>query len=556
MRVVGRHTRVVSGLDGSFMADERCQNPRATSRDLAFPARAAYGRHVKLADVIDLEAQLALDEAQPRGALHARDRAIYLGLEPTPVTDAGAVLGWLTALRERFGAPRLGASVTRGQRLVGLVLVVAGLLSGWATAELLLAFSEGGAPVNVGGFLAVAVLAQLVGVAVLLVGLALRPLLPTLSLAGDLNSVVRMLARKLEPSGDRLVRLSGLDAEQLSVAYRRVRTRVGLYSRLERYALLALGQQFFIAFNVGLLLSILRLVVFTDLAFGWSTSLASADAHSVHRLCRLLAAPFGSFFPDAVPSRELIEHTQYFRLDGRFAEASPGTKGDALMARKWWPFLVACTVTYGLLPRVLLGVLFGVQLRAAERRVPLDTPDIQALLGRLRSPEVSTRAMVMRPQVAEPAHDVSQGEAAATGVIELVLYRDLPTPPELLRGPLLDLGFEVRDAHRAGGLDARADEALCLALGQQARPVGVVTEAWEAPDAGFRGFLAGLRGALGPRVPIWVVLVGEGSAQGFGAPTAEDVQVYRDRLTLLEDPYLRVETLQPAVASPRAEARA
>lgn len=495
-----------------------------------------------------MEAQLALDEAQDKGALRARDRAVFLNFDSPPDSDEGLVLRWLNVLRARHGAPRLGARVAAGQRWLGYGLLVAGLISGSASAEVLLAFSEGGSPVNVGGYLAVAVFAQLAAVAVLLLGLLLHALLDTRALTHDLGRLLRLLARKLEPSRERLEGLTGLDPQALALAYRRVRTRVGLYSPLERYTLLGLSQRFFVAFNIGLLLSCLRLVVFSDLAFGWSTSLASLDTDAVERLCRGLSVPFSMLVPEAVPSRVLIEQTQYFRLDGRFSEALPGTKGDALLARQWWPFLVACTVCYGLLPRLGLAAFFAVRLRRAERTVPLDTPDVQAVLWRLRTPEVSTRAAVMDPQSAEPARAVHDAQVVG-GRTHLVLYRDLPTSPEQLTGALARLGLQPGEVYRAGGLDAAADRRLCESLGAQAVPVSVVTEAWEAPDAGLRGFLAALRQALGPRVAVRVVLVGEATDSGFAGPDPADVRVYRDRLTLLQDPYLRVEVLTPEASA-------
>lgn len=508
-------------------------------------------RCVKLADVIDLEAQLVLDREQEGSRLHARDRAIYLGLSPDAgdqaLADGPLLTQWLDALRSRYLAPRLGQRVALGQRLLSYLLVVLGLGSGWGTAELLLRFGQGTAPVNVGGYLAVVVFGQLLVVAVLLASLALRGLLSSVTAGRDVARLLRYLAGKLEPTL-RSARL-GDDAERLHAAYLRARTRVDLYGDLERASLLLLGQWFGVAFNLGLLACCGQLILFSDLAFGWSTSVASLNADLVHDLCHALAVPFGWLLPEAVPSRELIEHTQYFRLDGRFAGAAEGSKGDARLAQQWWPFLVACTVTYGLLPRLLLWVGFRQQRARAERQVPLDTPDVQRVLRRLRTPELSTQASSLTPQAAEPAQPMGELAPAQLGQTHLVLYRDLPTAPEYLT-PLLraQLSAEVVAVHRAGGLDARADATLCQQLGEAGLPVTVATEAWEAPDAGLRRFLAEVRKALGPRTTIRVALVGEASDAGFAPARDAHVRIYRDRLTLLQDPYLIAEVLQPVAA--------
>jgi hypothetical protein len=115
---------------------------------------------------------------------------------------------------------------------------------------------------------------------------------------------------------------------------------------------------------------------------------------------------------------------------------------------------------------------------------------------------------------------------------------------ELLRRELHDqLGLTITSIHRVGGADVRAEATLARALQGEHGAVALLAEAWEAPDKSLRGLLADLRRALGPRRTLRVVLVGEASERGFRAPEPEDVRVYQDRLTLLEDPYLTVDTL-------------
>jgi Protein of unknown function (DUF2868) len=130
------------------------------------------------------------------------------------------------------------------------------------------------------------------------------------------------------------------------------------------------------------------------------------------------------------------------------------------------------------------------------------------------------------------------------GPTALLLYRDIPTEVALLsRAVAQRFGVEVTSVERAGGQDARGDAALCAKLGQGAGGVTVVAEAWEAPDRSLRHLLSALRSALGPRRLLRVALIGEASDSGFTAPDAQDARVFADRLTLLEDPYLTVETL-------------
>jgi hypothetical protein len=75
--------------------------------------------------------------------------------------------------------------------------------------------------------------------------------------------------------------------------------------------------------------------------------------------------------------------------------------------------------------------------------------------------------------------------------------------------------------------------------------VAVVAEAFEAPDRGVRRLLSDLRGALGPRRPLLVLLVGA-AADGPRPPRDADVSIWRDGLAPLEDPHLSVEPLRGA----------
>lgn len=505
---------------------------------------------VKLADVIDLEAQLALDEGADGAALHARDRALFLAVKPPQGAAAGTpalISLWLDGLRQRYGAPRLSERVLAGQRLLNYGLVALGVAGGWATAELLLQFDEGGSPINLGYFFLTIVLGQLGTLMLLPVALGLRRLSPSLPVVGDMARLLRFLARRLEPLlriGQQ--RLAGPDAESLVAAYHRARARSSLYGGVERYLLLGQGQLFGVAFNVGVLASCVRLILFSDLVFGWSTSLAGLSPTTVQHLCAWLALPFGWLYPGAVPSLPLVEHTQYFRLEGRFAGAIAGTRGDPLLVGQWWRFLVACTVTYGLLPRVLLWWAARLRVRYRLRHLPLDTPDVQRVVRRLLTPELSMRSQEQRAQGPEPATASLPCSSHDSGVTALVLYRDVPTAPSILSTVLSqDLGLQVSTIHHAGGLDAGSDEALCVQLGAVSEAVTVIAEAWEAPDRGFRDFLARLRQQLGPRRILRVALMGEASAVGFSRAQPQDVRVFRDRLSLLADPYLAIDVLQP-----------
>jgi hypothetical protein len=507
---------------------------------------------VKLRDVVDLEIQLASDEGQPDDALRVRDRELYLAMSPAPTAPAALIRGWLDGLRARQPSLRIGARLEAAQRVLSYVLALSGLASGWGVAEVLLHFEQGGAPINVGHYLLVLVFGQLALLLLLGVSFTLRRWLAGLPVVGDVHRVLRFAGERLSRLWtDRPELREELEARQ--VLLQRVRTRFGLYSQLERFLLLSQSQLFGLAFNLGALASCLRLILLSDLAFAWSTSVAALDVEQVRRVCAVLAAPFGWLVPDAVPSEALIEHTQYYRLEGRFAGAPAGTRGDPQLAGEWWRFLVACTVAYGLLPRTATFALARSGLARAERAVPLDTPAVQRLLTRMTTPALSTRAQQLPAQGAEPARRVDAQPRDDGSAVRLILFRDIPTPASMLSAELTrQLGVQVASVHSAGGVDARIEARLLDTLGTE--NVCVVTEAWEAPDKSLRELLAALRRRLGPRRSVRVVLMGEADTHGWSEPAPDDVRLFRDRLTLLQDPYLSVEALTAARAGGEASA--
>ena len=97
-----------------------------------------------------------------------------------------------------------------------------------------------------------------------------------------------------------------------------------------------------VAFNVAALVTAIMLVTFSDLAFGWSTTL-DADPAAVTRVVQRIAWPWAALVPPAVPSAELVEQSQFFRLEG---SARRRSAPRALGA--WWPFTILALVTYGL----------------------------------------------------------------------------------------------------------------------------------------------------------------------------------------------------------------
>jgi hypothetical protein len=499
---------------------------------------------VTLANLIDLEAQLSRDRDRNPAALAARDRALLADAPGDGGAGRGPLLArWLDALRAREpDALHPGRAVATALSAVRAALVVGGLLLGWGAGTALAAYA-GGHPVNVWDLLLAFVGIQVVLLVLLLAAFVVPLAAVGAPVTGLVKGAVGALWVRLAA---RLTGGGAAHAEEWRALWRRIRTRRSLYHGVEPWLLLSLTQAFGVAFNVGVLASVLRLVVFTDVAFGWSTTLVELDAPRFHALARAIALPWRGVWPDAVPTEALVAATRYSRLEGAYVAAG-GRAVDPALVGGWWRFLVAALLVYGLLPRAALLVL--ARLRAARllARLPLDDAEVTRVVARLAGPHVETRAPLGEAAAAPGSGRLPAAPAPAPGTpCALVLWRDVPGGASLEGAVSRTLGRAVLRTHAAGGRDhEEPDPAALAALGAGADPVVVVAEAFEPPDRAARRFLAALRAALGPRRLVVVLLVG--AAAGAPRPPRDaDVSVWRDSLAALEDPFLAIEPLGEA----------
>jgi hypothetical protein len=497
---------------------------------------------MKLADLIDLEFQLEADRALDLEALRVRDREIGLQNGGAEATTSRQLLAWLEGLRQRgLGHGQVGPSVLRGARWLAALLVVLGLLAGSGTARVLL-FFDGDRPVNVLPILGILVLLQiglllLVGASVALT-LVMPGLAGNLPLVGDLRSLLRALSARLADLGRR----RGGSAARAVTALHRLRARSALHQRVEVWWMTLIAQSFGIAFNAGALAVLLILPSVLKYSFCWSTTLDLGPL-ALHRLTSALASAWSFVLPAAVPPLGLIEATQFDLLARAYAGgARPGSEA-------WWPFLLAAVVCYGLLPRIVLAAGSAVALRRALTRIPFDTPDVAAVLRRLRLPLVETQGQA--PSSSQVARPGPSGGAAVVvsalpaGECVVVAWRELQLDRTWFESWLRrEFGWTVGAVLPAGGADFAVDRTTIRTAVADGLPVAVAAEAFEPPDKAVRHFLAELRHAARPATHVLVALIG---ASG-GAPAVaseQDCEIWSAQLAALEDAYLSVQSVGP-----------
>ena len=512
----------------------------------------------RLGDLLDLAQQLRRDADASGASLRHRDRRIgqeLAGLKHRPVPQ---LLAWLAQVRRQNDELRdefRGDRVNVLHRLGLLILGVAGLLAGWAAAAVVFRY-DGTHPVNVIHVLAVFVLLQLVtllGFGISLLPPSVTRFLPGLSTVQDALGLLspgklqRFLTRYLPQSY----------RETVASLLGRGRAHYRLYATLDRWVVAHSSQIFAVMFNLGAVVSALYLVVFSDLAFSWSTTLQLEPA-GMQGWTDALSTPWSAFYADARPSLELIEDTRYFRLkEGVFPQASsPAGLGG------WWPFLVMCMVVYGLLPRILTWLLARFRLRATLRRIFLRFPGSSDLRDRLNSELVETRAE--EPETGQAgdmtaAHETTR-DASLGGQSALVINWSAAAPdPDQFRAWVADAAeVTVTAWQEAGGAGSLADDRRVMQTAAGATGSGtagtasdapgdaasanpglmILVKAWEPPMKDFLDFLRELREALPSDRLIHVLPLGRSAAGRVTAAEAHQRDLWQNVLARLGDPWL------------------
>ncbi len=509
---------------------------------------------VHFESLIDIEWQLHSDATTADAAAVAeRDAALrgpVLAALGENAAGARAKLGevgfrqrlartWLDELPRNQADRGPGARITRGYDTLGWLLPLAGVIAGAGAARAFTAY-DGRTPVNVLAFIGFFVGLQLL----LLLGVVWLVLAPRRAGRGAVGALLGRLAQGRWL--DRLLASSDRSAIEAMLTLRGTRATV---ADAERWRLFGLAQRFGVAFNAGAIATCLYLVTFSDLAFCWSTTL-DVDADTVHRIAQGLTLPWAAFAEAAVPSREIVESSQWVRLHGGFANQQSLAEAARLSTR-WWQFLVASVVAYGLLPRLLTWGWAAWSHARVLRRAPCDHAGYQQLFDRLlpanvhwRGPAPESVGSQAPAAAAERTLPPRSGEQAT-----LVLWGRLAQHEAAVRRAIERRQALAGPALRAGGIAPEPDTevAASLASGSQARVV-VAFEAGMQPTREVLGFLAEVRRHLPAGHPLLVCLLAETEAGGtFDDAEAQELAIWERSLATRGDEYLWLQpTAEPA----------
>ena len=440
----------------------------------------------------------------------------------------------------------LGARIRRVRSALSMLrwlLAGVGLFLGWGAASALLQFEVHAGRINI-----VLCMGLLVLLPLGLLLLAALGALGSMRLAGDGGAGIAGGWRRFAMARGAMGLLPGSVRRDVEILLGRMTAHSRLYARVQRAQLFVWSQTTGLAFSVGALTATLAFVVFTDLAFGWSTTL-DVEPTAIHRLTSALSTPWAAFWPDASPSLELVESTRHFRVSavpGSAAGLATASEGehihfvDPILYGGWWPFLVAALVFYGGLPRVVaLGLGSRWLGREADKAIAL-TPGVDRLLERLTTPIIETQATSPESELGRPEAGLVPVARAADWIRErggdepiVVRWAEASTD-EALASALGRSRVRVRDA--GGRRTLAEDEALVAACVADEAGVALCVRAYEPPVLEVLDFLADLRRAIGRERGLCVLLL-EGSSS--------DHEAWRHKLIELGDPGLCVAPLAP-----------
>ena len=476
-------------------------------------------------DALDIPAWLEGDRALAFRERAHRDRKLGLAIRGSrPLVRVRA---WWRQV-DADARPELGAKLKRTRAWVSLVLCAAGALLGSGLALAVLRY-DGHYPVNVVAALALLVIAPLL---LMIASLLLMPgRVPGLRMLQDAVATVNVgnLAASV------FNRFATRPVGELNFDWGG--SRGGPLARLAKWQVMFFSQLAGLSFSLAATLTAFALVVFTDLAFGWSTTLDVA-ALQAHRVVELVSWPWGQWVGDAVPGVALVEESRFFRLDS-------GDPLDVAAGRLtgWWPFLLMSLLTYGVLPRCVLLVVARARLSAATRDVLLEDVGVRALLDRMDSAVLDSEGEGEEPPVESSSH-ATRASVRFADTVRVVAW-DLAGEEELV-DEWLTTHVEKRHGSPVflgGDNELAADELALTAFStDDSTMVLVLVKGWEPPLLDCMDVLRSLRTRVGSQASLLVVPLG----LDVGAPRADELDAWRHAIARLADPGVYVEALTEA----------
>jgi len=279
-----------------------------------------------------------------------------------------------------------------------------------------------------------------------------------------------------------------------------------------------------IIFSFAILIVLLVSVLTKDIAFSWSTTL-QITPQEFHTLLLAIALPWQELVPQAVPSLELIQKSQYFRLGNML---NSQLLDNTMLLGEWWKFLAMSTIVYALLLRIaLFGFISWGYKRALYHSILLLGKDI---LHQMQEPLVSTQALTKETPLS-PSQEA-----------------EVPTTKSLQQSYPYVIGWAIDEStiqlhnqreaietaiiYQAGGNNSlEEDQEIIDTIHTTAL---LYVKSWEPPTMDFIDFLMDLSSKSS------VILYPLGTIENHYMPTDEEFAIWERKVSLLKNDTIRM----------------
>jgi hypothetical protein len=412
------------------------------------------------------------------------------------------ILAWIEEHKHRLKRPLLSDVFSSYVYRVTFALVLIAFVLGLLTGIGLLSYS-GREPVNVIYFIAVVIffplLTMLLTFLAMLRASSAQNVLIHLSPAFWMEKILGFMPDRVEES---------------------VKT-FQINPLLANWMIIKRSQIIVLFFAFGLLLALLGVVVTQDIAFAWSTTL-HISSKALHDFLYMLAFPWREFIPAAVPSLELIEQSQYYRLGETLNKEMIA---HASQLGEWWKFLAMATLFYAIFLRILMFMFVSFGFNYALKRSLLTLKGATKLLREINEPIISTHAK--RKESTFTPHEKSYGQ----------IVNSLDASYDSIHGwaipynRLLLLGDSMRviapEYFEAGGTHSFDEDAEVISRSHG--EVLLLVKAWEPPTMDFIDYLTD----LADKVDKVIVMPLGTEKNGYEAADKE-IDVWENKLSLLQ----------------------
>jgi hypothetical protein len=291
---------------------------------------------------------------------------------------------------------------------------------------------------------------------------------------------------------------------------------------LANWIIIKRSQIIVLFFSFGVLLALLGVIVTKDIAFAWSTTL-DISPQALHDFLYTLAFPWREAIPSAVPSLELIEQSQYFRLGEKLNEKMIA---HASQLGEWWKFLAFSTLFYAIFLRIIMFFLVSYGFNQAMKRSLLTLKGTTKLLREINEPIISTHGSKKENTFIPNEESYTQTVNRLDASYDCIHGWAIPHNKLLLLGDSMQV--IAPNYFAVGGTNSFEEDTEVISRSQG--EVLLFVKAWEPPTMDFVDYLGDLTGKVDK-----VVVMPVGTKENAYEAATREIDVWENKLSLLHN---------------------